>query len=72
MAEPLEKKIVKGQTTFRLTLTPDPRSAVLLCKVVVETPGFDATSAGAVNREATFKLTRDELTPIVMAFLMGG
>jgi hypothetical protein len=68
MAEPLKKKIVQGQVTYRLTLTPEPRAAVLLCEVTVEGPGQTPLTAS----KATFKLTRDELTPIVMAFLMGG
>jgi hypothetical protein len=70
MAEPLKKKIVQGQVTYRLTLTPEPRAAVLLCEITRQDEAAGQTPLTA--SKATFKLTRDELTPIVMAFLMGG
>ncbi len=70
MANPIQKKIVKDGVTFQLTLTPDPKSNAVNVLVIVDHPS--TAPGGADQHSATFKLSRDELTPLVMAFLLGG
>jgi len=59
-----------GGVTYRVALRPDLRTATVRCAITVEHPSTTPGERDIYSHE--FGLTRDQLTPLVMKFLMGG
>jgi|GEM_PF-4837319 len=71
MANTITKTVRKlDGSTFTLSLSPEPKSNTVNITIDTERPSMNL--GGIEKQSASFKITREELTPLVMAFLMGG